>query len=76
MSLHVSRERSLVKTLTWRIIASTDTFLIAYFFTDSAAIGASIAGVEVITKMILYYFHERGWNNITWGRADEGVPVV
>lgn len=76
MSLHVSRERSLVKTLTWRIIASTDTFLIAYFFTESAAIGASIAGVEVITKMILYYFHERGWNTISWGKDEDGVAAV
>ncbi len=75
MSLQVSRERSLVKTLTWRIIASTDTFLIGFFFTDSATIAASIAGVEVVTKMALYYLHERGWNNIGWGKNDV-VPAV
>ena len=60
--------RSLVKTLTWRILATTDTFLISWLITGHLTWAASIAGVEVLTKMFLYYGHERGWNKIRWGK--------
>ena len=59
--------RSLVKTLTWRILATTDTFLISWLITGHLTWAASIAGVEVLTKMFLYYAHERGWSKIKWG---------
>ena len=62
------RIRSLIKTITWRILASLDTFLIAWFVSGSISVGGWIATIEVITKIILYYFHERGWNKIKWGR--------
>ena len=55
-------KRSLLKTVTWRITASLDTFIIAWIITGDWKIGGSIAGIEVITKMIIYYFHERIWN--------------
>ena len=59
--------RSLVKTLTWRVLATTDTFLISWLITGHLTWAASIAGVEVLTKMFLYYAHERGWSKIKWG---------
>ena len=59
--------RSLVKTLTWRILATTDTFLISWIITGHLTWAASIAGVEVLTKMFLYYAHESGWSKIKWG---------
>ena len=61
-------KRSLLKTLTWRITASLDTFVIAWIITGDWKIGGSIAGIEVITKMIIYYLHERIWNKIKWGK--------
>ena len=60
--------RSLVKTLTWRIIATTDTFLISWIITGYLTLAGAIAGIEVCTKMFLYYGHERGWNKIKWGK--------
>ena len=60
-------KRSLVKTITWRILATTDTFLISWIITGGFDWAGMIAGVEIITKMFLYYFHERGWNRIVWG---------
>lgn len=60
------RTRSLVKTLTWRVVATTDTFLIAWLITGHIDWAAGIAGIEVMTKMFLYYGHERVWNNIGW----------
>tara|TARA_B100001778_G_C18438059_1_gene561064 strand:+ start:325 stop:531 length:207 start_codon:yes stop_codon:yes gene_type:complete len=65
--MHANKTRSLVKTLSWRFIATTDTILIAWLLTGDLAIGLSIAGIEVITKMVLYYLHERGWSTLEWG---------
>ena len=65
-----SKKRSLAKTLTWRIIATTDTFILAWLFTSDEVIAASIAGLEVVTKLILYYVHERGWSSLEWGQVD------
>ena len=61
-------KRSVLKTLTWRITASLDTFIIAWVITGDWKMGGSIAGIEVITKMFFYYFHERIWNKIKWGK--------
>ncbi len=49
------RSRTAVKTLTWRVLATTDTFLISYFITGRFDFAGAIAGIEVATKMILYY---------------------
>ena len=57
----VSYKRHLIKTITWRILGTLDTIIISWVITGSAAIGAAIGGVEVITKMILYFLHERAW---------------
>ena len=65
-----TKKRSLVKTLTWRIIATTDTFILAWLFTSDEVIAASIAGLEVVTKLILYYVHERGWSSLECGQED------
>lgn len=57
----VSYKRHLLKTITWRILGTLDTIIISWIITGSAAIGAAIGGVEVFTKMILYFLHERAW---------------
>ena len=61
--------RSTSKTATWRIIASLDTTLLAWFFTGNLATAISIGGLEVITKLILYFGHERVWSRIQYGIA-------
>ena len=60
--------RSIAKAVSWRIIGTLDTLLISYVLTGKFAIAASIASVDFVTKMFLYFFHERIWNNIRWGR--------
>lgn len=67
----VKRTRSLIKALTWRITASLDTFLLSYIITARFDWATTIAFFEIITKAILYYLHERGWNKIKWGRVHE-----
>ncbi|MDC1148179.1 DUF2061 domain-containing protein [Pelagibacteraceae bacterium] len=56
--------RSLAKTISWRIIATLDTFIISFFITKELKIAGIIAALEVLTKTFLYFFHERMWNKI------------
>lgn len=60
--------RSLVKTISWRITGSSATFLIAYVMTGSFAIAGVIGITQMISNTILYYLHERLWNQIRWGQ--------
>ncbi len=57
----VSYKRHIAKTISWRIVGTIDTVLLSWFITGSWKAGLTIGGVEVITKMILYFFHERLW---------------
>lgn len=57
----VSYKRHIAKTISWRIVGTVDTVLLSWFITGSWKAGLTIGGVEVITKMILYFFHERLW---------------
>lgn len=61
-------QRSIVKTISWRITGSSATFLIAYLLTDNFAIAGTIGVTQMITNTILYYVHERIWNKIRWGQ--------
>jgi uncharacterized membrane protein len=60
--------RSLLKTITWRIIGTLDTIFISYLITGSFKMGVVIGGIEVFTKMILYFIHERIWQRINFGK--------
>lgn len=57
-----SATKSLLKTVSWRIVGTVDTMLIAYLLTGGLKVALSIGSIEVFTKMVLYYFHERIWN--------------
>lgn len=60
--------RSIAKAVSWRVIGTLDTLLISYLLTGEVAIAASIASIDFITKMFLYFFHERLWNKVNWGK--------
>lgn len=59
----VARRRHVAKALSWRMVGTVDTFLLAWLFTGSLEIGALVGGTEVLTKTFLYYLHERAWYN-------------
>lgn len=63
-----SKRRSLAKTISWRVIGTLDTFILSWIITGSGHLAAAIGGTEVVTKMLLYYLHERVWNRIRWRR--------
>ncbi|RCW90269.1 DUF2061 domain-containing protein [Winogradskyella arenosi] len=54
-------KRHIAKTITWRIIGTLDTFLLSWFISGNIELGSQIAFMELITKMVLYYLHERIW---------------
>ena len=62
-----SNPRSLVKAVSWRLLGSIDTFALSWFFTINAVMAGTIASTEVLTKICLYYVHERAWAQSSWG---------
>lgn len=62
--------RSIVKSISWRTVGTIDTMLIAWLITGKLTLAVSIGGIEVFTKMVLYFFHERLWNRIKFGKID------
>lgn len=73
----ISREahtRSFIKAVTWRITGSVDTFVLSLIITGSLKWAGSIASTEMITKIVLYYLHERAWSMVSWGRSARNAP--
>ena len=81
----IKKKRHIAKTLTWRIVGTLDTFLISTFlihyindtnYLDSALIGGWISGLEIITKTILYYLHERFWYTVNWISSNQIRHII
>lgn len=64
-----SHGRSLVKGVSWRVTGTIDTIIISFLVTGHIPKALQIGGVEVVTKISLYYLHERIWSRIPWGTA-------
>ncbi|MBB3123167.1 putative membrane protein [Mesoflavibacter sabulilitoris] len=62
-----SKKRHIAKTLTWRFIGTLDTIILAWIISGDPLTGLKIGFAEVITKMLLYYLHERTWYKINYG---------
>ena len=63
----INRKRHLLKTITWRIVGTVDTMIVAWVISGDPLLGLSIGGVEVFSKMLLYYIHERVWYKSKFG---------
>lgn len=61
MKIDVDKKRHILKTISWRILGTTDTILLAWIITGDLKIGTSIGIIELFSKMLLYYAHERFW---------------
>jgi len=66
--MNVTRSRSFVKALSYRIWGTVSSFVVAWAITGSAELSGLIAFWETVVKVGIYYVHERGWNLIQWGR--------
>ena len=67
--MHEKPYRSVVKAISWRTVGTIDTIIVSYFITGNLVMAASIGSIEVVTKMALYYFHERAWNKLSFGKV-------
>ena len=69
-----SRKRHLAKTITWRFIGTLDTVILAWLISGDPLVGLKIGFAEVITKMALYYLHERLWYKLNYGLTNRTNP--
>lgn len=67
-ALSDSNSRSVAKAISWRITGTVDTFLISLLVTGQLSLAGAIAFTEIVTKIVLYWVHERVWNRVSWGR--------
>jgi len=65
---HEGHRRSFIKAVSWRTVGTIDTFIISFFVTGKVSLAGSIAAVEVVTKIMIYYLHERVWAVVPWGQ--------
>jgi uncharacterized membrane protein len=61
--------RSLAKAISWRVTGTIDTFVISWIITGEVLLASGIAFTEIMTKIILFWLHERVWNKILWGKG-------
>lgn len=69
----VSYKRHIAKTITWRVLGTIDTIVLAGLVSGSWEVGLTIGGVEMFTKMVLYYIHERAWYKFSKFGIDENL---
>jgi uncharacterized membrane protein len=68
------KRRSIVKTISWRTVGTIDTIIISWIVVGNINFAVTIGGVELFTKMALYFFHERAWDRCDYGRIKE-TPI-
>lgn len=68
--MYETHKRSFLKGISWRVIATTTTMTLVYFFTGNLTITFGVGIFDTIAKLLFYYAHERAWNKVRWGRTD------
>jgi len=66
-----TRNRSILKAISFRILATIATFALIYILTGNLALAGLAGGIDFISKLVIYYAHERIWNKIKWGKANQ-----
>ncbi|MFQ6070966.1 MAG: DUF2061 domain-containing protein [Candidatus Aminicenantales bacterium] len=78
-TLYVSsekRKRTVLKTISWRVVATLTTMTIVFAFTGEIVLSLGVGFVEVIAKMLLYYLHERVWHMVSWGTEKHPLSSI
>jgi uncharacterized membrane protein len=63
-----SHVRTIAKALSWRLLATTVTFTVAWFVTGRFTLAAGIGVADALIKLTVYYFHERAWIRVKFGK--------
>ena len=70
-----SRLRSVLKAVSWRVLATLTTMVIAYFVTSNVGDAIKIGSVEVVVKLVIFYLHERTWAQLPLGAVRKMLPI-
>ena len=65
--MKVTKLRSILKAISWRVVGTLDTMALGWIITGSPVMGLKIGALELVTKFVLYYFHERIWLKCKFG---------
>jgi len=71
-----TKARSIVKTISWRILATLTTIVLVYIFIGDVSIALSVGAIEVFLKMLVYFLHERAWDKIMFGKKEIKPAVI
>ena len=68
-AVHEENKRSALKSVSWRMIATSTTMVLVYFFTGKLELSAIVGVGDVFLKMMFYFLHERIWDRVSFGRS-------
>ena len=71
-----SHSRTVLKSISWRIVATFTSMSIVYLLTREPLITLEFGAIEVIAKITFYYFHERAWHKISWGTKKHPLATL
>ncbi len=71
-----THSRTVMKTVSWRIVATLTTGIIVYILSGDFIMSLGVIGVEVVAKILFYYLHERVWNMIQWGKKSHPLASI
>ncbi len=66
--MKVSKKRSFVKSMTWRVIALLTTFATLYALSKDINMATMATVITNAVNFVAYYYHERVWNSVGWGK--------
>lgn len=66
--MNVTKQRSLAKSMSYRVWGTLTSFIVVYALTGDGTLSTLISFWETVLKVIVYYWHERVWNKVSWGR--------
>lgn len=65
--MKAKKSRSLTKSVSWRVIATMNTFIVLFVMTGELSFSIFASWWTTVINFILYYYHERAWNKTDWG---------
>lgn len=71
-----SHTRTVIKAISWRVIATLTTITIVYIFTREWVLSLGVGVFEVIAKLTFYYLHERIWHMVGWGKKEHPLAEI
>jgi len=75
-TIRETHSRTVMKTVSWRVVATVTTMAIVYIFTGEFLLSLGVGAVEVIAKILFYYLHERAWEMVSWGKAKHPLASI